>query len=308
MTVCYKGAEQRGLLWQKLFAEQAPDIGFRLWPDIGEPADIRYLVGWTLPSDLVRSFPNLQVVFSVGAGVDQLDFRDIPEAVTIARMIEPGLTQGMVEYAVMAVLALHRDLPAYLASQREGRWQALPVHTAVRRRVGIMGLGELGQAVLQALRPFGFPLSGWSRSRHEIAGVACYAGATELPEFLSRSDILICLLPLTEATRDILSSRLFAGLPKGAGLINVGRGGHLREEDLLSALDSGQLSAAILDVTRREPLAEGHPFWSHPRILLTPHIASETQPDSAGPVLLDNVRRHLAGLPMKGVVERGRGY
>jgi len=308
MTLLYHGERERGLKWQALFAEQAPDLPFRLWPDIGDPAEIRYVATWQALPELLVKLPNLRVLFSVGAGVDQFDLTAIPPSIAVVRMIEPGLIEGMVEYVTMATLMLHRHMLDYAEAQRVGRWQEIDVVPAFQRRIGVMGLGNLGQAALGRLKSFGFPLSGWSRSAHAIEGVACFAGEAQLPDFLARSDILICLLPLTGETRGILNRRLFDMLPMGASLINVGRGGHLEEEDLLPALDSGRLSGAVLDVMESEPPRPDHPFWQHPRIIITPHIASQTRAESAGQILLDNVRRHEGGEPMLGLVRRDLGY
>ena len=171
-----------------------------------------------------------------------------------------------------------------------------------------MGLGTLGRAALEALRPFGFPLAGWSRSAHDIPGVACFAGAEQLAEFLARTRILVCLLPLTDATRGILDRRIFDALPHGAGIVNVGRGGHLVERDLLDALDEGAVSAAIVDVMTQEPPPPDHPFWDHPRILMTPHMAANTDAESGGLALLENIRRYRRGEPMQGIIRRDLGY
>jgi glyoxylate/hydroxypyruvate reductase A len=171
-----------------------------------------------------------------------------------------------------------------------------------------MGLGVLGQAVLQRLRSFGFRLRGWNRSAREIEGVECFAGPEALESFLGGCDILICLLPLTSQTRGILGRSLFQALPRGASVINVGRGGHLDPQALIEALDEGRLGRAILDVTDPEPLPSDSSLWRHPRVLITPHIASMTQPATAAPLLLENLRRHQRGEPLRDVVDRLRGY
>jgi len=308
MTFLYKSAAERGAVWARHFAAHAPDVPFRIWPDIGDPAAVRYLAAWTLPEDLATTFPNLDVLFCVGAGVDQLDLSKVPVRITVVRMIEPGLVDGMVEYATLAVLALHRDWPAYLAQQRERQWKALPVRRAASRRVGVMGMGVLGCAVLAKLRGFGFPCAGWGRTQRSVEGIECFAGAESLPAFLARTDILVSLLPLTESTRGLLGRRVFEALPSGAALVSVGRGAQVVQEDLLAALDAGRLSAAVLDVTSPEPLPPEHPLWAHPRVIVTPHIASETQPESSASVILENVLRHRRGEPLAGIVNRSRGY
>jgi glyoxylate/hydroxypyruvate reductase A len=308
MTVLYKANVARGAEWARFFAERAPDMPFRLWPDIGDPADVRYLVTWVPPDDIAATFPNLELVFSVGAGVDQFDITKLPPHVPLVRMMEPGITDRMVEYACMSVLALHRDLVQFIAQQRDQVWRELPATYTSERCVGVMGLGLLGQAVLERLKSFGFSLSGWNRSPREIDGVTCYAGANALPDFLGQTDILVCLLPLTSETRGILNAKLFARLPRGARLLNVGRGGHLVEPDLIAALDSGVLSAAVLDVVEPEPLPASHPFWAHPRILLTPHIASTTKPETAVDYVLDTIARHRRGEALPGRVDLMRGY
>jgi glyoxylate/hydroxypyruvate reductase A len=223
-------------------------------------------------------------------------------------MVEPGIINGMVEYVSWAVLSLHRDMPAYQRQQRNAQWKTIQVQPASKRRIGVLGLGSLGQAVLAQLRNFGFDCAGWSRSRHQVEGVHCFAGAEELGAFLARSELLICLLPLTDATRGFLNAELFAQLPGGASLVHVGRGPHLVEADLLAALASGQLRHAVLDVTDPEPLPASHAFWQHPQIWLTPHIASMTQPETAAEVALENVRRFEAGELMHGLVDRALGY
>ncbi len=308
MQVLHCGDEERGKAWQKIIAEELPEVELRCWPDDSDVSHIRHLVAWTLSDELMAALPNLEVLFSIGAGIDQLAADRLPPNLRIVRMIEPGITGTMADYVSMAVLALHRDLPQYLQDQRDGVWNPRPTLHARERRVGVLGLGELGRASLAALAPHGFQLSGWSRSPRNIEGVQCFHGSDTFSAFLSQCDILICLLPLTDETRGILCRKTFNLLPDGARLVNVARGGHLVQDDLLEALDSGKLSAAILDVTEPEPLPEGHPFYSHPSILLTPHTAGVTRIDSAVHVLIDNLRREIAGLPLAGEVDRKRGY
>lgn len=308
MALLYMADPVRGEIWRRLLAGLAPDLDVRIWPDTGDRSEIRWLAAWEVHGDPVAEFPRLEIIFSTGAGIDQFDLARIPAEVAVVRMIEPGLVEGMVEYAVMAVLALHRDLPAYLGQQKDGRWLPHLARPAAARRIGVMGLGQLGQAVLDRLATFGFPLAGWSRAPRALPRVDTFHGRDGLPDFLSRTDILVCLLPLTGETRGILDRRLFSALPRGAALVNVGRGGHLVAPDLLAALDDGTLSGAVLDVADPEPLPPGHPFWTHPRIMLTPHVASQTRPETAVLSLLDNLRRHAAGAPLIGGVDRARGY
>jgi len=308
MALLFKVPDARGIAWQSLFQTHAPDIDLRLWPEIGEPSQVRYFAAWQPPQNLHERFPSLEVIFATSAGVDQFDLGELPEHIKVVRMLDPGIAQGIVEYAGFAVLSLHRQMPLYLQQQREKQWQVHELTPASKRRVGVMGLGNLGVATLESLRPFGFELSGWARSQKDIPGVQCFAGAEQLPSFLAQCDILICLLPLTDDTRGILNAKTFAAMPKGAQLINLGRGGHLVESDLLDALESGQLSHAIIDVLNDEPPATEHPFWHHPNIWLTPHIGANTSPDSAFDVLLGNIRRHQRGEAMQGEIARDQGY
>lgn len=308
MSILYRSDAARAAAWARYFAEHAPDLDFRVWPDAGELAEVEYLIAWQAPAELIARLPRLKVFFSSGAGVDHVDFSALPEHVPIVRMVEPGIINGMVEYVSLAVLALHRDFFDYVAAKAARIWDPLEVPPASARTIGVMGMGALGCAVLERLASYGFNLRGWNRSVREVEGVESFAGPDQLQPFLAGCDILICLLPLTPATRGILNRELFSLLPAGAALINVGRGPHLVDADLLEALDSGRLSRAILDVAEPEPLPAEHPFWTHPRVFLTPHVASMTQPESAAPILLENVRRHQRGEPLADVIDRFRGY
>ena len=223
-------------------------------------------------------------------------------------MVERGLTEGMTEFVVLSVLQHHRFMIDYAILQREGRWEIINQIAARHRRVGIMGLGVLGCDAIDKLRPFGFALRGWSRSAKDIAGVDCFHGMERLQDFLSGCDILVCLLPLTEETRGILNAETFAVLPRGAALINVARGGHQVEADILAALDSGQLSGATLDVFNEEPLPADSPLWAHPRVILTPHAAAMTMPETAAQAVAESIRRFEAGQPIDNLIDWKRGY
>jgi glyoxylate/hydroxypyruvate reductase A len=308
MTFLFKSEARRGEVWRMRLQKEFPDLEFRVWPDVGDSLKIKYLACWLPPEDLGKNFPNLELVFSVGAGVDSIDLHALPAGVKLLRMTEPGLIASVGEYGTLAVLAAHRNFPSYLDLQRNRVWKPLPVVAAKDRNVGVMGLGMLGAGLLDRLKPFGFKLHGWSRSPKFIDGVTTFTGSNELVQFLSHIDILVCLLPLTDETRGILNAKAFDALPDGACLINLGRGAHLIEKDFLDALTDGKLQCAILDVVSEEPLPADHPFWGHSKIFLTPHVAGFTDAESGAEFVVANLRRHLANEALTGVVEASRGY
>jgi glyoxylate/hydroxypyruvate reductase A len=307
MVFWFNSDRERGLVFAEAFARDLPDLPFAM--DISEydPDEIRYILTWTAPPDLYR-FRNLELVFSIGAGVDQFKPGTLPPGAILVRMVEDGIVRMMQEYVTLAVLALHRKLKAYIGQQADAAWLPLPVRQAAQQRIGILGLGMLAQAVIERLKPFGFPLAAWSRSERQVDGVDCYHGSDGLTPFLARTDILICLLPLTQETHGLLHAKLFATLPAGAALVHVGRGAQLDHDALIAALDEGHLSGAFIDVTEPEPLPPQHGFWRHPKIILTPHVASVTQPETAARAVIDNIKRHRDGLDPIRLVNRDRGY
>ncbi|MDJ0839069.1 MAG: glyoxylate/hydroxypyruvate reductase A [Acidobacteriota bacterium] len=282
-------------------------LPIQIWPGIADPEEVRFAVTWAHPPGSLQAFPNLRVVASYGAGIDHiLADHDFPNHVTVTRVVDRHLAAEMEQYILAAVLRYLQSWPAYRADQAAARWQPRP--RPYKPRIGILGLGVLGTGVAGAFTALGFDVSGWSRGRRVLSGVTTYTGAGGLARMLPETDVLVNLLPLTDATRDILSLDLFNRLKTGAYLINVARGAHLVENDLLTALDSGKLSGACLDVFRQEPLPSDHPFWSHPKITITPHVAARTAPEEVAAQIADNYRRMERGEPLKFKVDLARGY
>jgi glyoxylate/hydroxypyruvate reductase len=309
MALLFKSETDRASLWREAFAKLAPDLEFREWPEVGDPAEIEFALVWhPIKGDLKR-YPNLKAIFSLGAGIEHI-FSDpeLPKHIPVVRMVDHGLTKGMTEYVLLHVLRFHRRTPELEAQKEAGVWNYIDYPPAWERRVGVMGLGVLGGDAARTIAAFEFDTAGWSRRPKQIAGVECFHGEEGFGRFLQRTEILVNLLPLTDATQDILNARTFAQLPRGACLINAARGRHLVEEDLIPALDSGQLAGAALDVFREEPLPAGHPFWKHPKIWVSPHVASVTQPSTAAKGVLDGIARLRAGLPLENVVDWAEGY
>ncbi len=296
--------------WESAFRSLAPDIGFTVSRgDVTPGTRADWAVVWKPPAGALARLAGLKCIFSLGAGVDHvLVDPDFPTGIPLARVVDPYLTAGMSEYVVLHVLAHHRGLMRNLADQAAGRWAPFAAKRADETRVGILGLGELGLDAARKLKPFGYRLAGWSQTRKDEPGVESFAGTDELAAFLARTDILVCLLPLTPATRGILNSATFALLPEGAAVINAARGGHLIESDLIAALDEGHMAGATLDVFQIEPLPGDSPIWPHPKIMVTPHMAALTDPRSTAITMVESMARIRAGGRPLYEVDLRRGY
>ncbi|MBT3928624.1 MAG: glyoxylate/hydroxypyruvate reductase A [Rhodospirillaceae bacterium] len=295
--------------WRAAFAGHLPDLEFRVWPDVGAEEDVEIALVWDPMEQQLLRFPNLKLIASLGAGVDHLlAATTLPEGVPMTRFVDDNLTQGMREWVLLYTLYCHRRVPEYLAYQRAQDWHRLAAPFSYERRVGMMGLGVLGAASAKPLQDIGFEVIGWSRHEKDLPGVKSYAGAAALDEFLAASDILVCLLPLTPATEGIIDQRLLGALPQGACLINGARGGLVVEADLIAALESGRLSHAVLDVTRKEPLPVDDPLWRAPSITITPHVASITNAQSGARLVAENIRRVRAGEVPHHIVDPEAGY
>ena len=288
------------------------DLDFRLWtPDganIGDPADIEFVLAWGPKKGAFKEFPNLKAIFCLGAGVDHLIGRDLPDGVPVVRLVDPGLTRGMREYVIYWTLHYHRRFKEYADSAAAGEWRQLPQADTRKRRVGILGLGVLGADAAAHLCALEFDVAGWSRSAKALDGIESFHGTDGLAAFLARTEILVNLLPLTPETTGIINAENLSQLPKGAVVINAARGPHVVDDDLIRALDDGHIAAATLDVFHTEPLPADHPFWAHPKINITPHAASLTVQETAAVAIADNIRRIRAGEPPAPIVDPETGY
>jgi glyoxylate/hydroxypyruvate reductase A len=308
MTVMFHSTLDDPAEWVPRLQALLPGEVIRVWPDIGDPASIDVAVVWIPPEEGLVSFTGLRAVQSLGAGINQLGMSAFPPHVRVARLVDSGLTGMMTEYALLAALRYARNLDAHERAQRASTWDYIMPAGVGSFTVGVMGLGVIGAATALRLAANGFAVRGWARSPKSLEGVACFSGEAGLAEFLGETRILINLLPLTPQTENILNAKLFAALPKGAFVVNIGRGAHLVDADLLAALDSNHLAGATLDVFRPEPLPSDHPFWLHPRILMTPHVAGTGDPDSAAQLVAENIRRARQGETLLNEVDRARGY
>jgi glyoxylate/hydroxypyruvate reductase A len=294
--------------WHAALAAAVPSLDFIVGPECERPELVDIALVWTAPPQGLHAFGNLRAVLSLGAGVDQLDLRQLDRRIPLARLVDPCLTRRMVEYCKAAVYYLHRNFHIHRQHQAQRVWQFCPPVDAAARRVLVLGLGELGSAVAAGLAGEGFDVTGWSRSRKALPGVRSIEGAHALANAAGASDIVVNLLPLTSQTRGILDREFFSRCKPGTCLVNVGRGAHLNEPDLIEALDQGKVAAAFLDVFAQEPLGPAHPFWSYPQLHITPHVASLSDPRHSVAAVVENLRRALDGQPLLNAVDRLAGY
>lgn len=309
MAILYADDPADAAAWAAAIRALDPGLELRFWPQCGAAEEIDFvIVGGRAPGDL-RGFPNLRAIQSTWAGVNHLlADSNLPPDRPLARMVDRGLTVSMTEYVVLHVLDSVREGPRLRAAQRERQWLDLDPVSPRSVAIAILGLGTLGVDAGIRLAGLGFEVRGWSRGHKDVAGIRSFAGADALRDCLAGARILVCLLPLTEDTRGILNTSTFEALAPGAVLIHAARGAHLVETDLLRALDMGQLSSAVLDVFATEPLPSEHPFWRHPRITVTPHVAAITRPGTGAADIVENYHRAAAGRALINQVDRAKGY
>ena len=295
--------------WKTHLCEALPGLDFRIWPEVGDPADIEAALVWKPPAGELRKFPNLRLIVNIGAGVDSIvKDESLPAGVPITRIVDPEMGRMMSQFVLAAVLRHYREFVSFARAQRERRWHYIHPREAAACSVGVMGLGSLGGAAATELARQGFRVRGWSRTARHLEGVETYAGESGLAGFLRETEILVVMLPLTPQTEGLIDARVLGQLPRGAKFVNVGRGRVVDEDALIAALGSGQVSEATLDVMRVEPLPAESPLWDMDQVLITPHLASVGIPRTAARQVAENIRRARAGEPLLNVVDPKRGY
>lgn len=286
-----------------------PNLDIEIWPDEADKERVQFIVAWNQPKFVLNQYPNLKAVSSLGAGVDHLlNDELLPENLPICRVVAPSLVRQMQEYVLNTVLNYQRNFLKYIRQQQKGTWEPYPNKSAESFTIGIMGLGELGLPVARQLAQLEYKVRGWSNSQKQLKGIQTFAGDAEFENFLSDTDLLVCLLPLTSETEGILNLEVFKTINHPGYLVNVARGEHLVEEDLIYALDKGWLSGASLDVFTEEPLPNRHPFWNREQIIITPHVSSLTQPNDVAPQIVENYKRALSGMELMNKIDRHKGY
>jgi glyoxylate/hydroxypyruvate reductase A len=294
--------------WRDTFREQIPELPVRIWPDADDVKDIEYLAFMHPDFNKLPAFPNLKAMFSRAAGVDDIVQHPKLPKVPLGKIEPPGGDPMMTEYVVMHVLRLHRDMPAYQAAQARREWLRVPIARPEQRRIGFLGFGMMAKAPALILKSLGFPVSAWVRSPRPSVEVPIFHGGDQLEAFLRETDIAVCLLPLTPETEGIFCARTFAMMPRGAMLVNVGRGKHVVDNDLIAALDSGQLSYAALDALYPEPLPPDSPLWAHPKITVMPHVARRPTVAQLVTEIVANIRSLEGGGRLLQEVDVTLGY
>lgn len=307
MTILILMPERDATDFSQILAKTDPELDIRIWPDVGDTQDIDYAIVWNHPAGELRKYPNLKVIASFGAGVDHI-FKDsdLPDHVTITRLVDDSLSGQMCEYIAGVILNHRLRLTEYREFQAAAIWA--PKDARPGNNVCLLGLGNIGREVAAYLAGLNFTVNGWSQGPKDIENVKTFYGDQSLGEAVADADYIVCLLPLTPATENILDKSLFNKAKKGAYLINVGRGGHLNEDDLLEALYKDQLGGACLDVFRREPLPDDHPFWRHPKIYITPHSASLTNLEKAARQFHENYLNMKNNRPLLNKIDPVKGY
>ena len=292
--------------WVQGLQQACPEATVSAWVPGAPPAD--HAIVWAPPQQFIDEQPGLQTLFNIGAGVDALLQLRLPPSLKVVRLDDAGMSVQMAEYVCHAVIRHFREFDAYDTDTQAGKWSFRKPRSRADFAVGVMGLGVLGERVAKALQVFEFPVNGYSRSPKEVAGVRCFSGAQALPDFLAASRVLVNLMPLTPETENILNHATLSQLPQGGYVINVARGKHLVEDDLIALIDSGHLAGATLDVFRTEPLPAAHPFWQHPKITVTPHTSARTLREESIAQIVGKIRALGRGEPIQGLVDTVRGY
>ncbi len=307
-TILFSSEIDDPVAWDAAVKALRPELSVVDWRAVSDPDACVFALMFTPPEGGLAPYRNLKAVQTLGAGINQLDLAGLPAGLPLARLVDPSLTDTMVDYAIAAVFRHFRAFDVFERDSREGRWAFAPPPDKADFPVGVLGLGVLGGAVARALSGLGFPVTGWSRTARTLEGVTVHSGEDGLRPFLASARVFICVLPLTEATRGILDRAAFAAMPAGSFVVNIGRGPHVVDADLVEAIRAGHIAGATLDVFHEEPLPGHHPFREVPEILVTPHVAGSISPRSAAPTVLENFDRAMRGEPLINAVDRARGY
>lgn len=295
--------------WKEALLDVDANLDIEIWPEAEAKEQVHFIVAWNQPRHVLDSYPNLKAISSLGAGVDHiLKDESLPQDVPVCRVVSHSLVRQMKEYVLNAILNYQRNTFLYFRQKQQGIWETHPNKAPQHFTVGIMGLGKIGRPVAGQLARLGYQVLGWSNSSKKIDSVTTFAGQKDFDAFLSESQVLVCLLPLTDETEGILDLDLLKKLKRPGYLINVARGEHLVDEDLIYALDKGWMEGATLDVFSEEPLSGRHPFWNRENIMITPHVSSLTPPEEVAEQIVENYKRSLSGMELNHAVDKEKGY